>query len=252
MNKILCSTGALIGRPNGRDYRLLKEFCPKLNCDGFELMVYPDWYGEKAELIRFLKPLKINIPVLHCEKALAEHITRGGEEELAEAFRLFGINCDIASSLGADRMVLHLWNGVISDSRFENNLRAYGDLRKTAAEYGLDLHCSMILQEYRENLPMYNRLRQIVLKQLEGCLKRSHLVVSGLEARVKQEESLAGKLDSVSWWKSKHPRLANVAASAITISNPGRSCWWCRSATCRFITSAGFPSRSIPTRSSPA
>lgn len=24
MNKILCSTGALIGRPNGRDYRLLK------------------------------------------------------------------------------------------------------------------------------------------------------------------------------------------------------------------------------------
>lgn len=139
MNKILCSTGALIGRPNGRDYRLLKEFCPKLNCDGFELMVYPDWYGEKEEFIRFLKPLKINIPVLHCEKALAEHITRGGEEELAEAFRLFRINCDIASSLGADRMVLHLWNGVISDSRFENNLRAYGDLRKTAEEYGLDL-----------------------------------------------------------------------------------------------------------------
>ena len=139
MNKIFCSTGALIGRPNGRDYRLLKEFCPRLNCDGFELMIYPDWYGEKEELIRFLKPLKINIPVLHCEKALAEHITRGGEEELAEAFRLFRINCDIASSLGADRMVLHLWNGVISDSRFENNLRAYGDLRKTAEEYGLDL-----------------------------------------------------------------------------------------------------------------
>ena len=68
-------------------------------------------------------------------------------------------------------------------------------MAKEIHEYGLDLHCSMILQEYRENLPMYNRLRQIVLKQLEGCLKRSHLVVSGLEARVKQEESLAGKLE---------------------------------------------------------
>jgi ppGpp synthetase/RelA/SpoT-type nucleotidyltranferase len=68
-------------------------------------------------------------------------------------------------------------------------------MAKEIHEYGLDLHCSMILQEYRENLPMYNRLRQIVLKQLEGCLKRSHLVVSGLEARVKQEASLAGKLE---------------------------------------------------------
>ena len=67
-------------------------------------------------------------------------------------------------------------------------------MAKEIHEYGLDLHCSMILQEYRENLPMYNRLRQIVLKQLEGCLKRSHLVVSGLEARVKQEESLREKL----------------------------------------------------------
>lgn len=139
MNQIFCSTGALIGRPNGRDYRLLKEFCPQLNCDGFELMIYPDWYEQKEELVRFLKPLKINIPVLHCEKAMSEHITRGGEEELAEAFRLFRINCDIAASLGADRMVLHLWNGVISDSRFENNLQAFGELHRIAESRQLDL-----------------------------------------------------------------------------------------------------------------
>ena len=138
-NKIFCSTGALIGRPNGRDYRLLKEFAPQLDCDGFELMIYPDWYEHPEELISFLKPLKISIPVLHCEKALAEHITKGGEEEVREAFRLLHINCRIAAELGADRMVLHLWNGIISDSRFENNLQAFGSLRKTAAEYGLDL-----------------------------------------------------------------------------------------------------------------
>ena len=39
MHQILCSTGALIGRPNGRDYRLLKQFCPQLECDGFEFML---------------------------------------------------------------------------------------------------------------------------------------------------------------------------------------------------------------------
>ena len=139
MNELFCSTGALIGRPNGRDYRLLKEFCPQLDCDGFELMIYPDWYTHPEDLIAFLKPLGIRFPVLHCEKAMSEHITKGGEEELREAFCLFRINCEVAEALGADRMVLHLWNGVISDSRFENNLEAFGNLRTAAEAHGLDL-----------------------------------------------------------------------------------------------------------------
>lgn len=40
MNQLLCSTGALIGRPNGRDYRLLGGLSKKLECDGFEFMMY--------------------------------------------------------------------------------------------------------------------------------------------------------------------------------------------------------------------
>lgn len=159
-HKIFCSTGALIGRPNGRDYRLLKQFTPQLDCDGFELMIYPDWYEHPEDLIAFLKPLKISIPVLHCEKALAEHITRGGEEEVKEAFRLLRINCTVASALGADRMVLHLWNGIISDSRFENDLQAYGDLRKTAAEYGLDLLVENVVC-HKDPLTHWDELRQV-------------------------------------------------------------------------------------------
>ena len=139
MNEILCSTGALIGRPNGRDYRLLKTFVPQLECDGIELMIYPDWYADPDALISFLQPLRLHIPVVHCEKALAEHISRGGEEEIREALRLFRINCRIAEKLGAEKMVFHLWNGMISDTRIENNIQAFGELRKTAAEYGLDL-----------------------------------------------------------------------------------------------------------------
>ena len=139
MHEILCSTGALIGRPNGRDYRLLKAFVPQLECDGIELMVYPDWYADPDMLISCLQPLRLHIPVLHCEKTLAEHISRGGEEEIREAFRLFRINCGIAEKLGAEKMVFHLWNGMISDTRIENNIKAYGELRETAAEYGLDL-----------------------------------------------------------------------------------------------------------------
>lgn len=139
MNQIYCSTGSLIGRPNGRDYHLLEQYCPQLNCDGFEFILYNSWYGEVEELLVFLKSLRLNIPVMHCEKTLAEHITKGGEEELAEAFRLFEINCDLAARLGSRKLVMHLWNGPISDSCFENNLRSYPALRETAERYGLDL-----------------------------------------------------------------------------------------------------------------
>ena len=39
-----------------------------------------------------------------------------------------------------------------------------------------------------------------------------------------ESEEIPGALNSVSWWKSKHPRLANVAESAISFaSNPTRS-----------------------------
>ena len=139
MSEILCSSGALIGRPNGRDYRLLGRYAPQLECDGFEFILYTTWYDQLEELTQYLLSLNLYIPVMHCEKTLAEHITRGGEEELQEARRLFRINCDLAAKLEAKKMVLHLWNGVISDSHFERNLAAFGELRATVEAYGLDL-----------------------------------------------------------------------------------------------------------------
>ena len=53
MNRILCSTGALIGRPNGRDYRLLKQCARELECDGFEFLMYNTWHGEIEEIKSF-------------------------------------------------------------------------------------------------------------------------------------------------------------------------------------------------------
>ena len=137
MHQIFCSTGALIGRPNGRDYRLLRQFCPQLDCDGFEFILYNSWYDQIDDLTAFLKDLKLHIPVMHCEKTVAEHIARGGEKELREAFRLFEVNCTLANALDAEKMVFHLWNGLISDNHFENNLKAWPALQEAAARHGL-------------------------------------------------------------------------------------------------------------------
>ena len=58
----------------------------------------------------------------------------------------------------------------------------------------LDLHCRLILEEYREALPELERLKEAVLDKLHEALSRSGLIVTAVEARVKTESSLAGKL----------------------------------------------------------
>jgi ppGpp synthetase/RelA/SpoT-type nucleotidyltranferase len=58
----------------------------------------------------------------------------------------------------------------------------------------MDLHCEMILDEYREAIPVLEHMRQDVLTMLREALDRSGLIVTAIEARIKTEESLRGKL----------------------------------------------------------
>lgn len=139
MKKVLCSTGAIIGIPNGRDYRLLEPLSKQLTCDGFEFMMYSSWYEKVEEIKTYLQELKLFIPVLHCEKSIGEYISKGSPEEMDEAFRRFEINCDLAKSIGAEKLVLHLWGGLASDSNFQSNLSAYPRLNEMAESFGLDL-----------------------------------------------------------------------------------------------------------------
>lgn len=134
MHEILCSTGALITRSNGRDHRLLEKFAPKLDCSGFEFMIYDSWYDKLDEILSDVASMSLNIPALHCEKTIGEYIAR---DERDEAMKRFEQNCHAACALGAKLIVLHLWNGIISDSNFSANLRAYEWLRKISDGYGL-------------------------------------------------------------------------------------------------------------------
>ena len=59
----------------------------------------------------------------------------------------------------------------------------------------LDLHSEMILDEYRAKQPIFERLKVVVEEQLRRCLDENNIIVSGLEARIKTEKSLSGKLE---------------------------------------------------------
>lgn len=59
----------------------------------------------------------------------------------------------------------------------------------------LDMHCEMILDEYREKQAVFERLRTIVTERLQQCLDENNIDVAGMDSRVKTEQSLTGKLE---------------------------------------------------------
>ncbi|MCR4825221.1 MAG: hypothetical protein K5849_07705 [Bacteroidales bacterium] len=61
--------------------------------------------------------------------------------------------------------------------------------------YGLDMHGSLLLEEYREMKPTLFVMRDVVLDILRKDISAKGLTVTATEARVKEEKSLAGKLE---------------------------------------------------------
>lgn len=157
--KLFCSTGALIGLANGRNYRLLEEIVPHIDCEGFEFMMYSTWYEEEEEIVKVLQGLPVSFPITHVEKRIGEKIASRDDGDWEEAFEKFHANCRIAKAIGSKLLVMHLWSGTISDSRMENNLEAYPLLKSIAGEYGLQLTV--------ENVVCNQRSPMVHLKELQ-------------------------------------------------------------------------------------
>ena len=60
--------------------------------------------------------------------------------------------------------------------------------------YGLDLHGEMLLEEYRQQLPLYKRLMEVMKSKTAEIINEGELTVASMEFRIKEEASLAGKL----------------------------------------------------------
>lgn len=151
-NRIFCSTGALIGRPNGRDYTLLNRCAEQIGCDGFEFMMYDTWYGEIDRLKRFMENFPKPIPVFHVEKQIGERISRNEEGDTETALSLFEVNCGLAQAFGADRLVLHLWNGIHSDKNIAHNIALYPSLHEISEQYALHLTVENVVCNHADPL----------------------------------------------------------------------------------------------------
>lgn len=179
MKQILCSTGALMTKTAFEKIKVLKEAGEKLSCDGFELMVDSLWYDHLDELLTEVKAMNLNIPVVHCHKRIGEMLSgikvtyengsfreyRLSEKEDADRFEealdKFQKNVLIASELGAEKMVIHLWNGTESDRNLSRNIERFSVLRQIAEQKKIELLAENVICNTYDPLSNLSELQKV-------------------------------------------------------------------------------------------
>ena len=58
----------------------------------------------------------------------------------------------------------------------------------------MDAHINLLLEQYKENLPTYERIRDIVVNKLEEFATGFNTLINSIGSRIKTEKSLTGKL----------------------------------------------------------
>lgn len=137
MTPIFCSTGALLGRPNGRNIHLL-SCANEIRCDGFEFMMYDTWYDKLDEIEEFMSEFRYPTPIFHIDKQVGELISQD-IGNIKSALEIFKINCCLAKKIGSEKLVLHLWGGLSSDKHIEQNISAYPLFKEISDSFGLIL-----------------------------------------------------------------------------------------------------------------
>ena len=140
---VYLSTGAFVGRINGRNWHLPVEFADRLECDGFEFMIFPDFVEILPEIIREFRSAELNIPVVHAEKHLGDLVSDPTPAAMEAAEETVRRDCDAAARLypaGRPKVVAHCWGIPDSDSHFEDCIvERIGRLREIADSFGTEL-----------------------------------------------------------------------------------------------------------------
>ena len=59
----------------------------------------------------------------------------------------------------------------------------------------MDPHVELLMEQYRENLPLYEKIRDIILEKIQNFQAGFNALVNNIGSRIKTEKSLQGKLE---------------------------------------------------------
>ncbi|HNX15408.1 MAG TPA: sugar phosphate isomerase/epimerase family protein [Oscillospiraceae bacterium] len=158
---VYCSTGTFLGRYNGRDWRILSELAAQIDADGFELMVFSNWYGELDELARTLKKSGLYFGSLHTEKGIGSDLSEEDPEKRKDALIRLEQNCALAEKLGIQIAVLHLWGAPNSDLYIGRNIELFAECKKIAEQYGVTLAVENIVCAEGDPLDVWRELVRV-------------------------------------------------------------------------------------------
>ena len=57
------------------------------------------------------------------------------------------------------------------------------------------MHCTMILEDYRDKWSVFTKMKELIVGKLRQVLAENGIMVTAIEGRIKTEASLAGKLE---------------------------------------------------------
>lgn len=137
--QLLCSTGAFSRFPDQTGYQAVLEYGPLLEVDGFELMFYPNWYGQIEQIAHDLKRSPLAFPAMHADKNIGIVLGKPEEEQRALGIRWLEENCQLACQIGVRVMVLHLWGWPELDDDLERNFEALSTCLDVATRYDMEL-----------------------------------------------------------------------------------------------------------------
>src|ERR1041384_7612616 len=127
----LASTGFVNRFPDAAPHEAIIEWFPRLDVDGFELGIGRVWDKHRVE--HDLRAAGLRFDTAHCDKRIGAQLLDDPDGALAE----LADNCSLAAALGAQLVVLHLWELPVGDRRLEENLALLPTCLDVAEEAGL-------------------------------------------------------------------------------------------------------------------
>ena len=137
--KYYCSTGTFIGRINGRNHRLIIDYGPYIDCDGFEFMMMDTWYDSIECILDDVRASGLSFPVFHADKRTGDMISSLPDDEFAQCVELWKKNMDYAARLGSKKTVCHIWGRPDSDEDPMRIFERVQSLRQISRSFGIDL-----------------------------------------------------------------------------------------------------------------
>jgi sugar phosphate isomerase/epimerase len=155
--KLVCSTGAFTHFPDFADHRAILEFGPRLDVEGLELVVFPTW--ELKVVVRDLLRSGLSFPVVHADKTVGVDLSAATARRREEGAARLSENVRLAETLGAELVVLHLWDLPQSDAHLLRNLEGLARCHGAASRAGVALAVETLPSDH--GTPLAN-IREVI------------------------------------------------------------------------------------------